>query len=238
MIRAADIIQAVGAAQLRSRPFPHLRLSCVFGKEEYRDIRRLLPGNADYAELRHKDARLPDGTFSRLEFQLTGERLARLDPNRRRYWSEFAAALRHGNVARAFAARFAELKCDVPLEKGSTLRLSLVRDFPGYFIRPHQDVPSKLLTVQIYLPQDDGESDRGTIFYRRGDSGLLEIDSTVPYLPNSGYAFPVTEGSWHGVDPIPPGAPPRDSLMLVWYVEGAWKKLEAAARQARRWLRK
>ena len=63
------------------------------------------------------------------------------------------------------------------------------------------------------------------VFYRRGDSGLLEIDSTVPYLPNSGYAFPVTEGSWHGVDPIPPGAPPRDSLMLIWYVDGAWKKL-------------
>ena len=237
MIQVGDITRAVRSAPLRLRPFPHLRLSRVFGEEDYLNLRRLLPRDDHFVELRHKDARRPDGTFTRLEFRLTGERLAGLDPDRRRFWSELAATLQRADVARAFAARLADLDCDLSLEKGSILRPSLVRDLPGYFIRPHQDVPSKLLTAQIYLPPGNRQSDLGTHFYRCGDAGRLEIDSTVPYLPNSGYAFPVTEGSWHGVDPIPPGAPPRDSLMLVWYVDGAWKKLGAAARQARRWLR-
>ncbi len=237
MIESKDIVQAIRAAAAHSRPFPHLRLSDVFGGEDYREILRLLPPRHAYSELRHKDARLPDGTYSRLEFSLTLERMERLDRDRRRFWAGVADALRHPDIAREFAARFAELGCQVPIESGSVLRLSLTRDFPGYSIRPHQDIPSKLLTVQIYLPPDDRGSAMGTNFYRRGAAKVLERDVSVPYLPNTGYAFAVTENSWHGVDTIPPGAPDRDSLMLVWNAEGAAAKLATSARLTLRRLR-
>ena len=240
MIESRDIVQAVRAAVAHSRPFPHLRLSDVFGGEDYREVLRLLPPRHAYAELRHKDAKLPDGTYSRLEFPLTLERMERLDRDRRRFWAGIADALRHPDIAREFAARFAELGCSSlppPPETGSVLRMSLVRDRPGYSIRPHQDIPSKLLTAQIYLPGDDSGVERGTDFYNRGESGVLELDTTIPYLPNSGYAFPVTDNSWHGVRTIPAGAPDRDSLMLVWYVEGALARLGAAARQVWRRVR-
>ncbi len=237
MIESKDIVQAVRAAVAHSQPFPHLRLSDVFGGEDYREILRLLPPRHAYAELRHKDARLPDGTYSRLEFPLTLERMERLDRDRRRFWAGIADALRHPDIAREFAARFAELGCQVPIESGSVPWLSLTRDFPGYSIRPHQDIPSKLLTVQFYLPPDDRGSAMGTNFYRRGGAGALERDVSVPFLPNSGYALAVTENSWHGVDIIPPGAPGRDSLMLVWHAGGAVARLAAQARLTLRRLR-
>ncbi len=232
-----DFVEAVRAAPVLSHPFPHMRLSRVFGEGDYREILRLLPPTEHYLELRHKDARLPDGTYARLRFPLIGERLRKLDRERRRYWEAMSEALRDPDVAKAFAARFAEMDCESPPQTGSILRISLVRDRPGYCIRPHQDVPSKLLTAQIYLPRDEKGADLGTSFYRREESGALEVDVRVPFLPNSGYAFPVTSDSWHGVDTVPPGATPRDSLMLVWYVDGAWKKLGAASRAVLRWLR-
>lgn len=236
MIRADDIVGAISRAAALSRPFPHLRLSPVFGEDDYRELLRLLPPTDVYDELRHKDAKLPDGSYTRLEFPLSLERLQRLDDDRRRYWSGFADEFRHPYVARAFAAKFAEFTPLPHIENGSALRLSLVRDFPGYFIRPHQDIPSKLLTAQFYLPRDDRAAAMGTDFYRR-EAGELKWDCAVPYLPNTGYAFAVTENSWHGVNTIPPETPARDSLMLVWYVDGPRAKLSAAVRRTLRWLR-
>lgn len=52
----------------------------------------------------------------------------------------------------------------------------------------------------------------------------------VPFLPNSGYAFPASKNSWHGVDVIPHGAPIRNSLMMVWYVDGIVGKIVAKVR--------
>ncbi|MCE2423435.1 MAG: hypothetical protein J4G03_09065 [Gemmatimonadetes bacterium] len=59
----------------------------------------------------------------------------------------------------------------------------------------------------------------------------------LPFLPSTGYAFGVTPSSWHGVDRIPGGESPRNSLMLTWYLDGGWQKLRASAAQAARSLR-
>ena len=135
---------------------------------------RLLPLSDDYVELRHKDAKLPDNTFSRLEFPITHEQLERLDDEHCRCWSDFASTLNHPSVANAFMEKFAELDLHVSLVGRTSLRLSLVRDFPGYRIRPHQDIPSKILTAQIYLPQDDRHPELGTNFYTRDETGGQE----------------------------------------------------------------
>ena len=41
----------------------------------------------------------------------------------------------------------------------------LTRDIPGYLITPHTDTRWKGITVQLYLPKDDANTDIGTIFH-------------------------------------------------------------------------
>lgn len=231
MVDPKDVCKGIEGAEVHTKPFIHLCLSNVFTDEDYHEILRFLPSSDEYVELRHKDAKLPDNTYSRLEFELTRDRLERLDVNHSRYWNDFTRALHHPSIARAFETKFMEAGCKVKLETNTILRLSLARDFPGYFIRPHQDIPSKLLTVQIYLPRDNKTAELGTNFYRIDEERVLRKDASVPFMMNSGYAFPVSEESWHGVDAIPPGVQERNSLMLVWYVDNAMAKLGATARQ-------
>ena len=39
----------------------------------------------------------------------------------------------------------------------------------------------------------------------------------LDFLPNTGYAFAVTERSWHGVEPVRETGASRNSLMLIYY---------------------
>ena len=43
----------------------------------------------------------------------------------------------------------------------------LTRDIPGYLITPHTDTRWKGITVQLYLPKDDANTDIGTIFHEK-----------------------------------------------------------------------
>lgn len=235
MIRSDDIARAIRDAPQSEHPFPHLSLTGVFSADDYRDMLRLLPPSDCYAELRHKDARASGRDYTRREFLLTDENLSHLrDAAMQRLWRECAEALRHPDVRQAL---FARLASDAPGSRArTTMRLSLLRDLPGYFIRPHRDIPRKILTAQIYLPSDGRGVALGTQLYGRTPSGALERAATIPYLPNSGYAFSVNADSWHGVDTIPAGTAPRDSLMLIWYLAGAAAPLHTAVRRAVNWL--
>ena len=240
MIETERIVQAIQAAPLNPRPFNYVVLKRLFAEESYRQLIGLLPRATHYAELRHKDAILADGSCARLEFPLTEESLRTLEGTRRRFWKAVADALRHPLVKHAFAKKLAAsiASRSIPADARTNLRISLLRDLPGYRIRPHQDIPQKLITVQFYLPADLSQIHLGTSLYRRNGVGELERLVRLPFLPNTGYAFGVTPRSWHGVDRIPGGGEsPRNSLMLTWYLDGGWQKLRASAAQAARSLR-
>ena len=92
----------------------------------------------------------------------------------------------------------------------------LYTDLNGYAIKPHPDTRRKVLTMQIYLPQDESQRELGTAIYKISPMGVfawksygLVKDKTVPFLPNSGYAFVVIHpaysllrSSWHGREAI------------------------------------
>jgi len=40
----------------------------------------------------------------------------------------------------------------------------------------------------------------------------------MPFLPAADHAFAVNARSWHGVDAIPAGSQPRDSLLPTYYL--------------------
>ena len=108
----------------------------------------------------------------------------------------------------------------------------LYTDLNGYAIKPHPDTRRKVLTMQIYLPSDDSQRELGTTIYKISPMGVfawksygLVKDKTVPFLPNSGYAFVVIHpafsllrSSWHGREAISvPVEKPRLSILNTYY---------------------
>ena len=112
-------------------------------------------------------------------------------------------------------------------------RRSSCGSIPGYRIGIHSDVPTKAITVQFYLPQDDSQRDIGTIFHE-GESGeAAERITKMPFLPASGYAFPVTETeSWHSAAQTTVADGERVSMMVTYYVDhGLWLPLNNRIRR-------
>ena len=102
----------------------------------------------------------------------------------------------------------------------------LYTDLDGYAIKPHPDTRRKVLTMQIYLPADDTQRDLGTTIYKISPMGVfawksygLVKEKTVPFLPNTGYAFAVGQDTYHSVDVVGPEVNTRDSILLTYFVD-------------------
>jgi hypothetical protein len=95
----------------------------------------------------------------------------------------------------------------------------LTRDIPGYLIPPHTDTSWKGITVQLYLPADDANTDIGTIFHEKLADGSMPKKAQMRFAPNSGYAFAVGDDTWHSADPVHNRVKTRDSILLTYFVD-------------------
>lgn len=98
-------------------------------------------------------------------------------------------------------------------DRGFVEDVLLVRDLPGYKIPPHTDSTSKIITVLIYLPQDESFTREGTSMFVPKKKGFTCKDGrhykfedfkkvkTIPFKPNSAFIFARTDNSFHGVEP-------------------------------------
>lgn len=88
-----------------------------------------------------------------------------------------------------------------------------VLDLPGYFKRPHTDVPQKLFSILIYMsdsacgttllkPKQEGFSDDNGYDHKYGE---FEEVFNPPFKPNSIIAFPRTDTSFHCVKKLNEG---------------------------------
>ncbi len=80
--------------------------------------------------------------------------------------------------------------------------------------------------MQFYLARDDRQHELGTSLYRRhlfdprnlwSLEHLFERVQQVPFLPNSGYAFPVGRHSWHGREAVPETLDERHSILHFYF---------------------
>ena len=78
----------------------------------------------------------------------------------------------------------------------SYVRLEVICDRKGFWLKPHCDIKEKLLSCLLFVNRF-GESEKlGTDFYNT----KLELVKTVPYKNNYGYFFSSDENSWHGME--------------------------------------
>jgi hypothetical protein len=217
------LVAAVDRASLQHHPFDHIRMEDVLDRESYAALLAAMPDRRFYHNLEHKDAVRADGSSTRLRMYLYPELLWRLPAAERRVWGPVARALCSQRLEDEFKRKFREAleqRFGKPVEQiGLDPVPILLRDQPGYRIGIHADASFKAITVQFYLPTDESQRHLGTIFHEGESGDAAERTIRMPFLPRSGYAFPVTlQKSWHSAAKTGPVDGERLSMMVTYYV--------------------
>lgn len=219
------ITRSIEAARAVEKPFFHLEFDRVFPDDIYAKILALMPESRDYRPMhgRSKGHDLDDGTHTRVKIDLFPEYIRNLPPEKKALWDVVGRALCSEKVKQAFIRRLApglSKRFGPDFAKVGMYPIPiLTRDIPGYLITPHTDTRWKGITVQLYLPKDDANTDIGTIFHDVLPDGSKPKHSQMRFAPNTGYAFAVGDDTWHSADPVHDRVKTRDSILLTYFVD-------------------
>ena len=219
-----DLPMRIDTAPLQTKPFEHIYLRDLFTPAYYARLLAMLPATRLYRELRHRDAIRADGRSARRKFYLFPEHIMLLPAPQRAFWLSLSRQLRSRELQAAFKQRFQgalERRFGKPIGALSFYPVPiLLRDLGGYRIGIHGDSLSKAITVQFYLPGDESQAHIGTCLHAGRDGEAAARIVRLPFLPASGYAFPVMRHeSWHSVAQTSEEDGERNSLMLTYYVQ-------------------
>ncbi len=78
----------------------------------------------------------------------------------------------------------------------SYVRLEVICDREGFWLKPHCDIKEKLMSGLIFVNNVNESENLGTDFYNE----KLEKVKTVPYKHNYGYLFTSGPNTWHGME--------------------------------------
>jgi hypothetical protein len=224
--------RALLSAQVFSKPFPHISFDRFWPEDFYRELLANRPEPANYIQLNREN--------TRRQFTLFDGSCDAGDDERRRLWKLVSDVLASPEIEAALREK---------LDEGFRLREKgghegwpvkmyprpvAYLDFDGYAIKPHPDTRRKVVTMMVYMPEDDSQADLGTTLYKVSPLGVfhwktygLVEEKTMPFLPNSGGAFVVIHpkhsllrASWHGRGPIKADPEkPRFSLLNAYYAQ-------------------
>ena len=78
----------------------------------------------------------------------------------------------------------------------SYVRLEIIGDKKGFWLKPHKDISEKLMTMMIWANPYNESSNLGTDLYDNN----FNLVKTIEYVHNSGYFFSSGEDTWHGLE--------------------------------------
>ena len=78
----------------------------------------------------------------------------------------------------------------------SYVRLEIIGDKKGFWLKPHKDISEKLMTMMIWANPYGEDSNLGTDLYNND----FKLVKTIEYVHNSGYLFSSGEDTWHGLE--------------------------------------
>ena len=222
------VAQSVDNARAVEKPFFHLEFDRVFPDDIYEQILRLMPESSDYRSM-HGQSKVKEGTQTRVKIDLFPEYIRNLPAEKRALWDVVGRALCSQPVKEAFIRRLApglSKRFGKDFARTGMYPIPiLTRDIPGYMITPHTDTRWKGITVQLYLPADDANTDIGTIFHDVLPDGSKPKATQMRFAPNSGYAFAVGDDTWHSADPVHNRVKTRDSILLTYFVDAGMLRI-------------
>src|SRR5213082_3033875 len=225
------VAESVRNAREGGVPFYHLEFDRVFPSDFYAEMLRTMPDDNDYRPMSGKGkmgSSRPDGRPTRTKIDLFPEYIRHLPAEKFTVWDLVGRVLRSEDVKRALIQhlapglrkRFGENFASVGMYPVPIL----TRDIPGYRVFKHTDSLWKGITVQLYLPPDNSNTNIGTIFHERLPDGTKPKRKQMPFARNTGYAFAVADNTWHSADTVGPEVTTRDSILLTYFVDrGAWR---------------
>lgn len=210
----ATLVYGIANARTRTFPFPHIFVPDVFPPNFYRDLQRNIPDPS--AMIPIEEARPVKGYKERFVLDVAGP-MENVTNDQRAFWGDLGRTLLAGRLKRALLTKFKQ-QIETRLEGAGPLEFvdeaMLVEDITNYALGPHTDFPSKVITVLFYLPKDDSQMHLGTSLYTPKDptrrcpggphyerEGFNRV-ATMPFRPNSMFAFVKADNSFHGVEPV------------------------------------
>lgn len=223
---------SIDAADYFADPFPHIFFRDFFPADFYAELISKWPTEG-------YDPIKGDGT--RMALRLYGENVFKIDASLRDAWVAVSQMLASQEIEKAIRRKLHDglvIRARGDKVAGpDALRLVakpvLYSDKDGYQIKPHPDGRKKVVTMQLYCPDDTSREELGTTLYQTSLKGLLHPESsflepvkTLPFLPNVGYAFVVLKAyhsltgmSWHGRPKITaPIDKPRVTILNTFYI--------------------
>ena len=78
----------------------------------------------------------------------------------------------------------------------SYVRLEIIGDKKGFWLKPHKDIEEKLMTMMVWANPYNESENLGTDLYNKD----FKITKTVKYKHNHGYFFSSGQDTWHGLE--------------------------------------
>ncbi len=78
----------------------------------------------------------------------------------------------------------------------SFVRLEVIGDKKGFWLKPHKDISEKLMTMMVWANPYNEAANLGTDLYDKN----FKLVKTIEYIHNSGYFFSSGEDTWHGLE--------------------------------------
>ena len=236
------VLYRIANTPILEYPFPHILVRDVFPADFYRELRANLPEQGHLRTL-GQIGRIQGGDYpARLVMPLTRESIAPLPPAKRAFWESVGNWILAGPFGSAMLTKFAPYVTQRLGDLGQHQfgdEVLIVRDGTSYTLGPHTDNRKKVLSFLFYLPPDDSHAHLGTSIYLPNDpkfrcEGGPHHDFskfrrvlTMPYLPNTLFAFMKTSNSFHGVEPIREPGVRRDLMLYDIRMTPAALKVEA-----------
>ena len=78
----------------------------------------------------------------------------------------------------------------------SFVRLEIIGDKKGFWLKPHKDIAEKLMTMMIWTNPYSESENLGTDLYDKN----YKLIKTIKYNHNNGYVFSSGKDTWHGLE--------------------------------------
>jgi hypothetical protein len=209
-------------------PFPHMVVDDVFPRDFYRTLLTHLPAREAMTSpkaLGRVGKGYPD---TRFVLPLDAQHLGNLPAAAQDFWTEVARWMLSEAFANLMMNKFAKVvqeRISGSAPKALRHEAMLVQDYSSYSLGPHTDRKAKVLSLLFYLPADDARPHLGTSLYAPRDAEFRCPGGphyrhedffriyTMSYRPNTMFAFPKTDYSFHGVERLTDADVRRDLLL-------------------------
>jgi FkbM family methyltransferase len=215
------VLEQVARAKVIEKPFPYLVVDDVFPSDYYAEMLENFPTLESLRPITDSGRIKGEYYRERLVVLFTEDDFARMTAAQQAFWRELASWMYTDQFLSYFLHKFhpyLEPRVERIVAAEGALNVTgdalLVNDCTNYAIGPHTDNAHRLVTFLFYLAKDRSMEDLGTSVYEPKDPNFTcwggphydyapfrKVD-TVKFLPNRLMAFPKTERSFHGVEPI------------------------------------